>query len=66
MAALERLREELALAVNGGGTPQFTASFGVADLSHGMTLDEILKHADDALLRAKRDGKNRVLVATPA
>jgi diguanylate cyclase (GGDEF)-like protein len=66
IAALERLREELALAVNGGGTPQFTASFGVADLSHGMTLDEILKHADDALLQAKRDGKNRVLVATPA
>ena len=64
IAAVERLREELALAVNGGGTPPFTASFGVADRSHGNTLDEVLKHADDALMLAKRDGKNRVLAAT--
>jgi diguanylate cyclase (GGDEF)-like protein len=66
LAAVERLREELALSVNKGGTPVFTASFGVADLRHGATLDEMLKHADDALLQAKRDGKNRVLVAEPA
>ena len=66
LAAVERLREELALSVNKGGTPVFTASFGVADLRHGSTLDEMLKHADDALLQAKRDGKNRVLVAEPA
>jgi diguanylate cyclase (GGDEF)-like protein len=64
IAAVERLREELALAVNGGGSPSFTASFGVADRSHGATLDEILRHADDALLRAKREGKNRVLIAS--
>jgi diguanylate cyclase (GGDEF)-like protein len=63
LSAVERLREELALSVNQGGTPVFTASFGVADLRHGATLDQMLKHADDALLRAKRDGKNRVLVA---
>ena len=66
LAAVERLREELALSVNKGGTPVFTASFGVADLRHGATLDEMLKHADDALLQAKREGKNRVLVAEPA
>jgi diguanylate cyclase (GGDEF)-like protein len=65
-AAVERLREELAVAVNRGGTPVFTASFGVADLRHGSTLDQVLKHADDALLQAKRDGKNRVLVAEAA
>jgi len=66
LAAVERLREELALSVNKGGTPVFTASFGVADLRHGGTLDEMLKHADDALLQAKREGRNRVLVAEPA
>lgn len=65
-AAVERLREELALSVNQGGSPVFTASFGVADLSHGDTLDAILKHADDALMLAKRSGKNRVLVAAAA
>jgi diguanylate cyclase (GGDEF)-like protein len=66
IAAVERLREELALNVNGGGTPPFTASFGVADLRHGSTLDEMMKHADDALLLAKREGKNRVLAASVA
>ena len=66
LAAVERLREELALSVNQGGTPVFTASFGLADLRHGNTLDEIMKHADDALLQAKREGKNRVLVAASA
>ena len=63
LRAVERLREELAIACSGGGTPSFTASFGVADLRHGSTLDEILQQADDALLKAKREGKNRVLVA---
>jgi diguanylate cyclase (GGDEF)-like protein len=66
IGAVERLREELALAVNQGGTPVFTASFGVADLRHGTTIDEIMKHADDALLLAKREGKNRVLAAAAA
>ena len=63
LRAVERLREELAISANGGGTPVFTASFGVADLRHGSTLDEIMKSADDALMRAKREGKNRVVVA---
>lgn len=62
-SAVERLREELAIAGSSGGAPTFTASFGISDRRHGTTLDEILKHADDALLRAKREGKNRVLVA---
>jgi diguanylate cyclase (GGDEF)-like protein len=66
VAAVERLREELAISVSQGGAPRFTASFGAADLRHGATLDTILKHADDALLQAKRDGKNRVLVAEAA
>jgi diguanylate cyclase (GGDEF)-like protein len=66
LRAVERLREELAIAAGSGGAPAFTASFGVADLSHGTTLDEIIKHADDALLAAKRTGKNRVLVAVAA
>ena len=65
-SAVERLREELALAVNRGGTPVFTASFGVADVQSGATIDEVMKCADDALLMAKREGKNRVLIAAEA
>ena len=66
LKAVERLREELAIAAASGGAPPFSASFGVADLRHGVTLDEIVQRADDALLRAKREGKNRVLVAQSA
>jgi len=65
-SAVERLREELAIAVAGGGTPPFTSSFGVADLSHGATLAEVLSAADEALLTAKREGRNRILVAAAA
>jgi len=37
-----------------------TASFGVASSAAGMTVDELVEVADDALYRAKREGKNRV------
>ena len=65
-SAVERLREELAVAVGSGGTPQFTSSFGVADVRHGGNLAEVLSAADEALLLAKREGRNRVLVAPAA
>ena len=65
-SAVERLREELAVAVGAGGTPPFTSSFGVADIGHGATLAEVLSAADEALLLAKREGRNRVLVAATA
>ncbi len=41
-----------------------TASFGVADLQHKETADRLLLYADKALLLAKRNGRNRVQVAT--
>jgi diguanylate cyclase (GGDEF)-like protein len=65
-SAVERLREELAVAVGAGGTPPFTSSFGVADIRHGANLAEVLSAADEALLLAKREGRNRVLVAPAA
>jgi diguanylate cyclase (GGDEF)-like protein len=41
-----------------------TLSLGVAIFpSHGSTRDAILKAADNALYRAKRNGRNRVVVA---
>jgi len=42
ISAVERLREELALAASNGGTANVAASFGVADLGNGTTFDEIL------------------------
>jgi diguanylate cyclase (GGDEF)-like protein len=44
-----------------------TVSIGVAVLdSHGGDLGELLESADRALYRAKRAGRDRVCLATPA
>ncbi|MBK9179368.1 MAG: GGDEF domain-containing protein [Acidimicrobiales bacterium] len=63
VSALERVREALALALSEGGSPGFTASFGVADSNQGDDLDEIVAVADQALFAAKVQGRNRVVVA---
>ncbi|WP_041523960.1 GGDEF domain-containing protein [Gilvimarinus agarilyticus] len=43
---------------------QVTASFGVASLTGGQTVEQLFKAADDALYRAKEDGRNRVIAET--
>ena len=40
-----------------------TASFGIAELAEGQSVDSLLRAADGALYRAKELGKNRVEVA---
>jgi diguanylate cyclase (GGDEF)-like protein len=39
-----------------------TASFGLAELRVGDTLETIIQHADEALFQAKEQGKNRVKI----
>jgi diguanylate cyclase (GGDEF)-like protein len=46
-----------------GNALSSTASFGVAHFQPGDTGEDLLRLADDALYRAKGDGKNRVRVA---
>jgi PleD family two-component response regulator len=59
----ERVREELALALQAGGVPSFTASFGVAGDAGDLSLDEIIAVADRSLYEAKAAGRNRTVVA---
>jgi diguanylate cyclase (GGDEF)-like protein len=41
-----------------------TVSIGVAEASEGMDAEALLRSADDALYRAKRDGRNRTALAS--
>lgn len=54
----ERLREAIARIERPDG--HLSASFGVAEHRHGESIMVLLDRADEALLRAKHSGRNRV------
>ena len=69
LALAERLRRDVAaLAIAHYGTPlHCTCSFGVAERSGSVaTLNALLGAADEALYRAKAEGRNLVRAHTPA
>jgi diguanylate cyclase (GGDEF)-like protein len=61
-AVLDRAQQELLVATSGGAVPAFTVSFGVAHTDGGADLEDLCRVADAALYRAKREGRNRVVV----
>ena len=63
LARVEQMRVSVATASAGEGAPsvQISASFGVSTVANsGYDLRQLMMDADDALYRAKRDGRNRV------
>jgi diguanylate cyclase (GGDEF)-like protein len=64
----QRLREAIAAApvpVEGGVDVAVTASVGVATVSpQDRDIEQMLRRSDAALYRAKREGRNRVCVAS--
>jgi diguanylate cyclase (GGDEF)-like protein len=63
MSILERVRENLALAVNDGHVPPFTVTFGLASSAYAAKFDDVVDIADQALLDGKSAGRNRVMLA---
>lgn len=65
---IERLRQDIEqspLTISGHDEPlRITASFGVACLSAGRDIEEVITEADHALMWAKADGRNCVRVWT--
>jgi diguanylate cyclase (GGDEF)-like protein len=62
----ERLRARLSarLLLSPDGTPlAVTASFGIAAYTESLTAAELIAAADEALYRAKAEGRNRVVAA---
>jgi diguanylate cyclase (GGDEF)-like protein len=65
MAALERLRQSVeAMAFVDHPHLQITFSAGVAKAQPGETLEHLMERADEALYDAKRQGRNRCLMAS--
>jgi diguanylate cyclase (GGDEF)-like protein len=65
MKILERLRTNLEahpLPWKGGRSIAVTASFGLTEMTAGISIEEALERADHALLCAKATGRNRVCV----
>ena len=60
---LDRVRERLAHALTSGRVPAFTVSFGVATSAAAGSFDKIVATADRALMTAKAQGRDRVIVA---
>ena len=68
MAVTERLRERVGrseVPADKSRVARFTVSAGVAELAPGERIDSLLKRADEALYRAKEDGRNRTVSSLP-
>lgn len=61
---MDRARAALKEALANAEVPEFTFSVGLAEAGPDETLHGALRAADEALMGAKRFGRDRVLIAT--
>jgi len=62
LAFAERIRQEVQHLSSGGAG--ITVSIGAASFPrHGLTAEDLVKAADEALYRSKKEGKNRIVIA---
>lgn len=61
---LRRCQEELLVRLGATNVPGFTASYGVADTSQSTDLATLVSLADAAMFRAKRSGRDGIVVAS--
>ena len=62
LAVAERIRKQIEMEYR--GEEHVTVSIGVSSYpEHGVEIESLIQAADDAMYRAKRAGKNRVIVA---
>ncbi|HMI36990.1 MAG TPA: diguanylate cyclase, partial [Steroidobacteraceae bacterium] len=60
--AVDRIRASLATALLTGGTAAFTSSFGIADTTMSPRFERMVRIADEALYRAKEEGRDRAII----
>jgi diguanylate cyclase (GGDEF)-like protein len=60
---VHRLRAALAESVAAAGVPPFTVSIGLADSTYANTAAATIAYADAALMAAKREGRDRLIIA---
>jgi diguanylate cyclase (GGDEF)-like protein len=60
---LERIVRSLADAVASGDVPPFTVSAGLADSGLADDATDVIRHADEAMFRAKQQGRDRIVIA---
>lgn len=60
---VHRLRTALAESIAASGVPPFTVSVGLADSTYAGEASEVIAIADRALMTAKREGRDRLIIA---
>jgi diguanylate cyclase (GGDEF)-like protein len=68
VAVTERLRERVGrseVQLGHGRVARVTVSAGVAELAQGERLEGLLERADEALYRAKAEGRDRIMSSAP-